>query len=338
MVTQGRVVERVFAGSQERIRIEVDALRGARPVNPPPAYGASKTIIEAFQPSSGGESILMPGERVWIGVHSYHVLAPTGLRLLICSQETLAGESVLRTGAGLAELAEGPVTLMTVVESEKDMMAVREQLELLNKDLLQKLPNAETKIRKGSAVEQILLEAFEGNYEIAVIGSSGTRPGFSSPRLGSVAQQLITRAGIPVLIVSDPREKIRRVLICTAAGEPGKSDVRFGGRVARQLRAHATVLHVRPRNAPGWANLRAERHLNQARSSLEAIEVRTEIKITEREPLLEGILEEAESGDFDLIVVGAPLQPHRGQTHWTDLTSRIIERCRRPVLVVPMTE
>jgi len=51
---------------------------------------------------------------------------------------------------------------------------------------------------------------------------------------------------------------LSRVLICVAAGEPGKEDVLFAGRLARHLGATATLLSVLPTDQPE-AHARTER-------------------------------------------------------------------------------
>jgi sulfate transport system ATP-binding protein len=82
-LAEGRAIQRVFAGSQERIRLEVDGLQGVRPVAPPPVYGQRLTYIESLQPAPAGGSDLTMDQTLWIGVRDYHVLNPAGLKVLI---------------------------------------------------------------------------------------------------------------------------------------------------------------------------------------------------------------------------------------------------------------
>jgi nucleotide-binding universal stress UspA family protein len=146
----------------------------------------------------------------------------------------------------------------------------------------------------------------------------------------------LTNAAVPVLLVAETRPAIAKVLICTAAGEPGKVDVLFGGRVARRSGAQVIVLHVLNPQASAGDRHRIERHLQQAKRSLDGFGVQNEYRIKEGTPLIQGILQEAEEGDYDLIVIGAPLLPRSNQLRWLDAASQIIQGTSRPVLVVPM--
>jgi nucleotide-binding universal stress UspA family protein len=182
------------------------------------------------------------------------------------------------------------------------------------------------------------MEAQDGHHEVVLLGRQAGNLNPGSSGLGSTARQVLNLASVPVLLVKEPRARIDLILICTAVGEPGKADVRFGGRLARRTGAAATVLHVRrPHSAPRELKS-VERHLQQAQRSLEALRVRTEIKIKDDLPPLEGILNEADSGDYDLIVIGAPTPRNFQQVRWTDLATQIVAGTSRPVLIVPLVE
>jgi len=330
---QGQVVERIFAGSFQRIMLEVEGLQGVRPLAPPPGYGQRATRIEAVQSSQADPADQSaPGHKLWIGLQNYHILAPTGLKVLICSDESVGGKPAVEFGIRLAQATGGPALLLTVVNSGVEADRARERLEALRQDWLAQLPGLETRVRQGERTEQILLEAREGLYEIVILGR-----GAAESTLGLTARQVLTQAEVPVLLVQTPRPNIERILICTAAGEPGKTDVRFGGRLARRTGAQATALHVyRPQTSPAQRS-RIKRHLLRAQASLEALGVKAGIK-TEEGLGVERILHEAETGDYDLIVIGAPAPRASQQLLWPDVASSIVAGTTRPVLVVPMME
>jgi nucleotide-binding universal stress UspA family protein len=52
----------------------------------------------------------------------------------------------------------------------------------------------------------------------------------------------------------------------------------------------------------------------------------------------QGILEELASGGHDLLVIGAPARRGLRRTAAPDVTSRILDRSDRPVLIVPISE
>ncbi len=331
---QGRVVAQVFSGAAKRVRLEMEGLRGARPLSPPPPYGQRTTLIEAQVASRIlDDTPLAPGEELWVGLRDFHVLHPAGLKLLICTDGSPSGNAAADFGLTLALAAGGPATLLGVADAQDAVAGMREQLDdLLRQRTGGQNPRLRTQVRQGPTAQEILLEAQEGYYEVVVMGRGDKHAG-----LGSTARQMLELANLPVLLVARSRERLARILVCTAAGEPGKTDVRFGGRLARRADAYATVFHVlRPKPALD-ARSRAEAHLRRARRSLEALGVRADTLIEEGDAL-ERILSEAERGDYDLIVIGAPAPQLRTQPVWNDLATQIVGGTARPVMVVPMQE
>lgn len=323
---QGRIVGQTFTGSAKRIRVEIEGLQGVRPLVPPPAYGQQATHIEVMIPSVNGETPALDVESMWVGVRDFHVLAPSGLKQLICYDASPAGEAAASFGLLLAKAARGPATLLAVAPADA-VARTREQLDAIRQKWEADVSHLSTKVRQGNSHSEILLEAQEGFYELVVLGR-----GNDPDAIGSTAQRVLAQAISPVMIVSAPRDEIRRILICTAAGEPGKSDVRFGGRVARRTGATATVLHVRNPQTSTKDRARVDRHLEQAQASLASLGVKSEIRVEEG-AALNAILSEAEKWDYDLIVIGAP-SPTGRQT--SNLATQIIAATTRPVAVVPM--
>jgi nucleotide-binding universal stress UspA family protein len=269
---------------------------------------------------------------IWIGLPGYHVLEPGGLKILILAEDTSAGEAATTFGCLLAQAAGGPLMLMATTDSAGRETTTRERLDRLRQHWQPQLPQLQTQVRRGGS-EEIAFEAQAGDYEVVIVG----QPEAGASGLDAGASQLLLQAGIPILLVREPRPAIERILICTAAGEPGKSDVRFGGRVAHRVGAVVTVLNIRHRHSGPEEKGRVERHLAQALASLEALGVAGQTKIVEG-PVLDRVLQEAEHGDYDLIVIGAPSPPAPQQLFWPDLASQIVGDTTRPVLVVPMLE
>jgi nucleotide-binding universal stress UspA family protein len=147
-------------------------------------------------------------------------------------------------------------------------------------------------------------------------------------------------------VAHGPRPQLRRVLLCTAAGEPGKLDVFFGGQVARTTGAAATLLFV---DGPAFGGLSAsgngpapdgwkkrfwiERHLDQGLQTLAAQGVQAQVSVRQGDAL-EQILAEAEEKEHDLIVIGGHLARTWADVPERDLATELVARARRPVLVV----
>ena len=331
---QARIGDEIFVGSQRRVRLEMEQLSGARPLSPPPVYGHTAVHLEAAISSDRHANLLSlkPDDAVWVGLRHYHVLDPTGLKILIGYADSETGRAAVESGSRVSQAAGGPVTVLAVAQ-EEDQTATREMVE----DLRRHWPGGPsplmtTKVRHGQTAAEILAEAHEGQYEMVILGRGPE--GF-----GPVARQIVERTETPVLLVQEQRPDLRRMLICTAAGEPGKYDIRFGGRLARQNRGcTVTVFHVHPPQQASWQRLRVERHMQQAVSALQALKVEAEAKV---KPFGEGgvvaeIAHEADAGDYDLIIIGAPAQRHPARLRWTEFASGIVSATSRPVLVVPM--
>lgn len=333
---QGQVTGQAFSGSSLRIRLEVEGLRGVRPLAPALKYGQRTTPLEASLPSvPPGFSPFATGQTVWVGLSQFHVLSPGGLKVLLCYDGTPAGEAAAAFGLRLAEAARGPTTLMSVAPTAGAVTPLKESLdELPHKWSSADNPHLRTLVRQGDAHVEILSEAQAGYYELVVLGRSAN-PEHRPVGLGSTASQVLTLTEVPVLLVSTPRERIERVLICTAAGEPGKSVIRFGARLARETAAFATILHVLSPQAAAGARARAEFYLEQARAFLGALGVQAETQLGQG-TALGRILSLSETGHFDLLLIGASAPHTPRKLTWTDLASQIVAGTSCPVVVVPM--
>ncbi len=332
-LARGLVRERVFAGPLQRLRLEVDALQGVRPLAPPPVYGQRSTLIEAVQPSDAAADMLAPGKALWIGVAAYHVLDPTGLKLLICVKRPPSSDAPTAFGCGLAQAAAGPASLLLVVDSAAAVADGREYLEALRRKYATHQPMIQTRIRQGTPATEILLEAQEGHYEIVILGR---RPRLGPGALGPTALRLLEASETPLLLIGAADQAPRRMLICIAGGEPGKGDVLLGGRIARRTGAEVAILHVLPPRLTASDEERARRQLHQAQLSLEAQGVSSRYCLREGSDILQGILKEAEAGDYDLVVMGAPTSSQRQQQRGGDLVRGVVEGTTRSVLVVPV--
>jgi sulfate/thiosulfate transport system ATP-binding protein len=334
VIGRGRVIGQVFTGTALRVRLQTESLLGVRAVAPPPPYGESTTIIEAQVPSHAALArSLTLGDELWIGLRDYHVLAPSGLKVLVCSDGSPTGAAAAAFGLQLAQTTNGPTTLLGVATTAAAMNPIREELEKLHLHNPAGVnPHLVTRVRQGISAEEILLEAQAGDYEVVVMGR-----GDNPERLGTTARHVLEQAHLPVLLVQQPRPQLRSILICTAGGQPGKSDVLFGGRLARQTAAGVTVFHVRHPQATTADAARVQAHLHRAQRSLQALGVSATTNMAEGDALQQ-ILAEAEAGDYDLIVIGAPAPQHRSQPIWQDLATRIVGGTARPVAVVPMQE
>lgn len=330
---KGIVKELIFSGSLQRIFLEVTELQGLQPLVPQPVYGQLATQIIAVKPSTADSlTHFKSGQSLWIGLRDYHILESSGLKIMVYTDESPSGIAAAEYGLLLGSATGGSVTLLAVTGSLRQVADARDRLEKLGQDASHKLVNLTTKVKHGNIADEIINESFQEHYEVCVVNRAAEDMKLTS---SSVWNRLIN-SGVPVLLIQDNHHQILQILICSAAGEPGKDDILFGGRVAKLTGAHITLFHIARKEATTGEKKRVEKHLNLGKASLEAMGIVNKIKIKEHQLPVEGIINEMESGNYDLLVIGAPA-PKATQTFiWSNLTVQIISRTSRPVLVVPM--
>jgi ABC-type Fe3+/spermidine/putrescine transport system ATPase subunit/nucleotide-binding universal stress UspA family protein len=333
LLGQGTVVESTFAGSFQKIRLEVERPLGVRDFVS--TFGEKTIEIEAIKPSSTSPSDRFdPGQIFWVGFSRYHVLETHWPKLLLCDDDADISRSATEFGLQIAQKARSQVTVLSVAGSSSENQKIHERLEIVRQKWLEKVPSLEVRVRNGSHREEILAESQEGSYEMIVVGRK-EKPRFSAT-LGTTVRQILARCNVPVAIVQQPPEGISNILICSAVGEPGKADVRVGGRIARLTGASATVLHAGESQSE-IDKKRTETHLEQALVTLDTFGVKADSKIITG-PAIESILGEAESGVYDLIIIGAPGPDSAERLYWHDTTTEIVNGTKIPILIVPMTE
>jgi nucleotide-binding universal stress UspA family protein len=229
----------------------------------------------------------------------------------------------------LARDLQGALTILGVVDDSQAADQLHATLQRRKEEI--GLRQAELRIRFGDRRDQILQEQSENDYDYVIL--TLRRASGRSLQPDNVTLSLLGRLGAPVLLANSQPSNLSRLLICTAAGEPGKRDVHVGGRLARRLGASVKLLHVA--REPAKVSKATMSHLEQAAATLQALEVPCEVRVRHAAAPVEGILQEAREGNHDLIVVGnqgpearRPFSPHH-------VTSQVIARARVPMLVVP---
>jgi nucleotide-binding universal stress UspA family protein len=270
------------------------------------------------------------------------------MRILLCTDGSPAAADAVHFGLNIARHSDDPIELLGVVEKRDDVEGLRAGLEPLVAELQSGGAKCAIKIRHGHAAEQILDEAENWSAELIVVGQIGRR-GLTRFLMGSTATRIIQYAPCSVLLVKDQRAGLRKILVCTAGGEPGLRDVTMAGQVAQHARAAVTVLHVMsqvplsdaaylPDLAASADDLIARHtreglHLQSALSRLREYTSGSTAKVRHGF-VVDEILSELRQGDYDLLVVGAHLT--HGLNRWLldDVTAHLIEEATTPVLVV----
>lgn len=274
------------------------------------------------------------------------------MRLLIATGGDDHTDTALRLGGLLAETIGAPVTLLTVIGSEREW-GQAEAILTRAQTLLPAAVPVKTKIRVGQRARQIVLEVAQlekaGRQVLLVLGERGHR-GLSRRLLAPTVERVLQQMPCPVLIARGRVHPPKRLLVCESGRQPSLLN-RLLDRFKPLLLAAdtLTVLHVMSQMAagpgvPGW-ELRAdaqalmeeqtpegqllEADLVQLRQLSAHLEAKVRHGLVVRE-----ILAEARSGDYDLIVIGAHQATQWERFLLDDLAQEVVDHADRSVLVV----
>jgi len=333
LVGKGEVIQEGFAGPLRRLRLRLQRLAGSRQISPALPFGEDAFLIDAALPSENA----ICGKELWVGLGSWTILSAPGSHLLVCDSGEGATTPLAITSF-IAERLRARTTALAVAEKPDEAEALH--LKLSERAQAAGLADAALRVRFGSAAEQIATEQAASLYEMLVMSA---RPPSKTPRLPVLESRALTRqigktlmtvlrhSDVPVLVAKGDRTRIERVMICTAAGEPGKSDVREGGRLARRLGAKVTLLFVNV--APGNVSPLTRSHLDRAAATLRATDVEADLRIRNAPSAIAGILSEAREGNHDLIVIGA--HGPRTRIRFNDVMLQVLASVDQHVMVVP---
>lgn len=315
---QGTLVEQSFVGAQRRLRLRLSRLPGTRQVVPPLPFGEEDFLVEALLPAEQ----TLPSATPWLSLQGYHVLDAPHPHLLLYTDGPEIGD-LLRMAQGLAGPLRASLSILVVTEQGEQGQALLPDLYHAQQEV--GAPQSEIRLRQGDPLEQIALEQSEASALMLLLA----RP----QQGGDALYPLLTDPDLPVLVVPPAPRPVGRILICTAAGEPGKSDVRVGGWLARQLKASVTLLYVTP--PAGQPSPLASVHLERAAATLRALDIPGELRTRAAATPAEGILAVSQEGAYDLIVVGGHGPRVRSILGRDDVTLQVIMGAPCPVLVVP---
>ncbi len=324
---RGEVLEQTFSGPVQRTRLRLPPLPGTRQLAPALPFGAEGVLVDAAVPADGRPLPPKP----WVVLEQWHVLRQPTPRLLLCDEGD-GPAPALEIARPLLEAIDGVATVLGVARSSGDQDSLREALQ--RRAAGAGLEGAAVRTRSGDPAEQIALEQGEAAYDFLLLGDAVAAPRAGRRRSAGLPEELIERVATPILVARGAPDPPRRILICTAVGEPGKADVRAGGWLARRLGATVTLLHVA---APGrLLPPLARAHMERGVTTLRELEVSSHSSIREAESAIEGILEELDEQPHDLVVVGGAARRTRSPFLRGDsVTRQVLRQCPCSVLIVP---
>ena len=272
------------------------------------------------------------------------------MRILIATGGAGHSELAVRMGALLADPAGPHPTILTVIPNPEKKNQAENVIAKAKALLAAEVPEGQGKIREGSPAGQILAEAEEGRYDLVVIGEKREHA-LMTRLLGSTARKVVENAPCPVLIAKGHIAPIHRILVCDsgAGNRPLLQRFTTSLRELAEEPVEVVVLHVMSQitadstvpneQLEADAQQLIRQHtpegvlLQEDGRILDELNVRAELKVRHG-PVLEEIRDEAQRGNYDLLVIGAHQSAGWQRFLLEDIAYQIIEQADRPVLIV----
>jgi sulfate/thiosulfate transport system ATP-binding protein len=310
------IVEEVgYGGSVETLRLRLPPIPGVRSISPPVPYGSETILIDATRnPDEAVRFPLHPGDRAWVGVRRIHTLAHPGLSFLIPSDGSLRSQGAISLGGQIAQQAHARVTLLGYGQ---DQDALDAPLREARKKLGSGLAAVQT-LKLPDTLLPAMRKALEHQqHDVIVLGFNPNQDNFATERI-------LESGDHHLLLVPAPQPVPNQILAPVAAGEPGKQDILLAGRLSRHLGAEITLMTVIAENDDHPDNrTRIESYLESGVKSLGALEVPARYLIRTGN-VENSINTELRKGNFDLLILGAPLSDRRGQISFSGVVGQIL--------------
>ncbi|GAB4581697.1 MAG: hypothetical protein Fur0022_44470 [Anaerolineales bacterium] len=320
------VEETAFGGSFERLRLRLSPIPGVRTIAPPVPYGSKSIVVDVNrQPEHARRFPLNPGEKAWLGVRRFHLLDHPGLSMLIVTDGSLRSQAALALGGQMARLAHARVTLLGCGQSDETFEL---HLQEARKQLGSGLAALQVQISPDALAVAVAKAVEQQPHDLVIVG-------YRPQEDRTMVEQLLHAGEHHLLLVPRPQSVPAHALICVTAGEPGKDDVLFAGRLARHFGADATLLTILPPNSEN------EPVHAQTRRFLEGGVQSLDIQGVPAQPVLrfgnarDEIMKEVTASPHDLVVLGSPLADRSGEISLDGIAGEVLQKVTdRAILIV----
>lgn len=243
------------------------------------------------------------------------------LKILIPADDSTSSLMAEETAAIIAKKTGASLTVLHVMQEfpQKFDVAYSIREEILNhiEQLAKKvIDNArilfkeekieiDTKILSGDPADTIL-NFSKSDYNLIIIGACGEHEK-DTCILGSVTKKIIRHTPCPTLIVKKV-SSLSNLLVCTDGSEHALKAIKFSAELAEKMGSNITLLNVQDETlhkvSPKDAENFGERILSRSMKVIEGRKLNVQKKLEFGVPTTV-IVETAEKGDYDLIVLGS---------------------------------
>jgi nucleotide-binding universal stress UspA family protein len=242
----------------------------------------------------------------------------------VVTDGSLRSQSALSLGGYLARMSHARMTLLGIGQDEA---LLESYLQDARKQLGNGMASVQVRTDRSSTSTAIAKAIRHNPVDLVIVG---WRPledaGF--------AEQILQSGDHHLLLAAHPGARLEKALVCASSGEPGKDDVLFAGRLLRHVGAQAKLLTViNTVYSTEYQRQHVERFLEGGKHSLERFGVPTESEIKIGHPQTE-IIEHMRTGEFDLVVLGAPLPNRDGRVSLTKVVEGVMKNAGNCSLLI----
>ena len=181
--------------------------------------------------------------------------------------------------------------------------------------------------------ETVLRVAKDEEYDLVVIGNRGETE-VEVFSLGSMAEKVSRHAECPVLIVKQ-KTRLSKILVAVDGSESAEKALEYAVQLAKKHKAKVTLLNVGESKLFGFkpkvVREVGERVLSDAATKVKGLEVNTQLEFGNP---AETIIEVAEKGNYDLIVVGSRGLSSVKRFFLGSVSDDVSHHAKRSVLIV----
>lgn len=273
------------------------------------------------------------------------------MKILVAANATSLADLAVQYGIMLTKQAKADLTIVHVIRRPDEREVGSTFLKTQQKRIQEAGLTAEQILRVGFPAEQIVHLAYEGEFDLVVLGE-GSKESLGRRMIAPTNERVIANAPCPVLIVKGEKKQADNFLILHSGQQGLATIVRFlqhAGKLIRK-KSSVTLLHVMSQIGASYRvkdwELRAEAAELIGKRSLEGVWLQEGLAALERARkiaavpkirhglVIDEILGEVDQNDYDLVVLGSHHKEGWASILVDDISKQVVAQVKCPVLVV----
>jgi sulfate/thiosulfate transport system ATP-binding protein len=295
---QAEVEETSFSGAYERLRLRLPPLPGVRAISPSVTFGSETILLDATRlPNDASAYPLQQHEKAYVGVRRIHAIEHPGLNFLILNDGSIRSQYALELGGKISRMAHARVTVLHMHSGASSGRSKNGNNKKALGAGLFSLREIDSHAPSVDAIQSVI------NNEIFDLVVMGFRPQEDQ----ELAEKILSMGDHHLLLAPAPQDAPTQALVCVTAGEPGKDDIFFAGRLVFHLGAEVTLLTVMPvQKSDPFHEKRYATFLEDGVRTLGTLGVPAQYTLR-RGPVADEIAQAALTGGCEMLIMGVPL-------------------------------